>query len=146
MAVQPFIGPYALFQFHNLYTVGRTPWTGDQPVARPLPTHRTIETQNERTQTFMPWVEFEPMTPVFERAKIVHALDRTATVISKVLHLPGLELWPLDRPDRRQSLYRLRYRFIRKQKVSLLISTWSKKIPFSPGTIPWVAKCVPVCM
>jgi hypothetical protein len=28
------------FQFLNLYTVSRTPWTGDQPVARPLPTHR----------------------------------------------------------------------------------------------------------
>jgi hypothetical protein len=23
------------------YTVGRTPWTGDQPAARPLPTHTT---------------------------------------------------------------------------------------------------------
>jgi hypothetical protein len=29
------------FSFLILYTVGRTPWTGDQPVARPLPTHRT---------------------------------------------------------------------------------------------------------
>jgi hypothetical protein len=29
----------------------------------------------------MPRVEFEPMIPVFERAKIVHALDRAATVI-----------------------------------------------------------------
>jgi hypothetical protein len=28
------------FQFHNLYKVGMTSWTGDQPVARPLPTHR----------------------------------------------------------------------------------------------------------
>jgi hypothetical protein len=28
---------------------GRTPWTGDQPVARPLPTHRTTLTQNKRT-------------------------------------------------------------------------------------------------
>jgi hypothetical protein len=30
------------FSFLILYTVGRTPWTGDQPVARPLPTHRTM--------------------------------------------------------------------------------------------------------
>jgi hypothetical protein len=30
----------------SFYTVGRTPWTGDQPVARPLPTHRTTQTQN----------------------------------------------------------------------------------------------------
>jgi hypothetical protein len=29
------------FSFVILYTVGRTPWTGNQPVARPLPTHRT---------------------------------------------------------------------------------------------------------
>jgi hypothetical protein len=29
----------------------------------------------------MPRVGFEPMIPVFERAKTVHALDRTATVI-----------------------------------------------------------------
>jgi hypothetical protein len=34
-ALQPF-GPWPLSQFLNLYTVGRTPWTGDQPVARPL--------------------------------------------------------------------------------------------------------------
>jgi hypothetical protein len=30
----------------------------------------------------MPRLEFEPMIPVFERAKTVHALDRAATVIS----------------------------------------------------------------
>jgi hypothetical protein len=29
-------------------TVDRTPWTGDQPVARPLPTHRTTRPQNKR--------------------------------------------------------------------------------------------------
>jgi hypothetical protein len=28
------------FSFLILYTFGRTPWTGDQPFARPLPTHR----------------------------------------------------------------------------------------------------------
>jgi hypothetical protein len=32
----------------------------------------------------MSWVGFEPMTPVFERAKIVHASDRAATVIGNV--------------------------------------------------------------
>jgi hypothetical protein len=35
-------------------------------------------------QTSMPWVEFEPTIPVFERAKAVHALDRPATVIGRV--------------------------------------------------------------
>jgi hypothetical protein len=40
-------GPWSLFQILNLYTVGRTPWTGDQPIARSLPTHRTTQTQEE---------------------------------------------------------------------------------------------------
>jgi hypothetical protein len=38
----------ALFQFLNLYIVGRT---GDQHVAKPLPIHRTTQTQNKCTQT-----------------------------------------------------------------------------------------------
>jgi hypothetical protein len=33
----------------------------------------------------MPRVEFEPMIPVFEQAKMVHALDRAATVIDSLL-------------------------------------------------------------
>jgi hypothetical protein len=69
------------FGFLILYTASRTPWTGDQPVARPLPTHRTIQTQNKRKQTSMSRVGFEPTTPVFEPEKTVHALDRAATVI-----------------------------------------------------------------
>jgi hypothetical protein len=41
MALQPYLGPWALLRFRNLfYTDGRTPWTCDQPVARPLHTHR----------------------------------------------------------------------------------------------------------
>jgi hypothetical protein len=52
-----------------VYTVGRTPWTGDQPVARPLPTHRTTQTQNKHTQTAMPLMGFEQPIPVFERAR-----------------------------------------------------------------------------
>jgi hypothetical protein len=35
----------------ELYTIGRTPWTSDRPVARPLPTYRTTQTQNKRTHT-----------------------------------------------------------------------------------------------
>jgi hypothetical protein len=78
--------PLPLFQFHNLYKVGGTPWTVDQPVARPLPTHRTTQTQNKRTQTSMPRVGFEPTIPVFERAKTVHALECLATEIGNVQH------------------------------------------------------------
>jgi hypothetical protein len=33
-------GPWTLFQLPDLYTVVRTPWTEDQPVASPLPTQR----------------------------------------------------------------------------------------------------------
>jgi hypothetical protein len=81
MVLQPFVGPWPVLSFLMLYTVGRTPWTGEQPVARPLPVQRTTKTQNKRTQTSMPRVGFERTTPVFERAKTVHALDRAATVI-----------------------------------------------------------------
>jgi hypothetical protein len=70
------------FSFLTLRTVGRTPWTGDQPVARPLPTHRTTQILNNRTQTFMSRVGFEPTIPAFKRAKTVEALDCAATVIS----------------------------------------------------------------
>jgi hypothetical protein len=52
-------GPWPLFQFLNLYTVGRIPWTEDQPVGRSLPTYRTTQTQNKRTQTSMPQVGFK---------------------------------------------------------------------------------------
>jgi hypothetical protein len=47
LALQP---PWALasdFQFHDHFTDGRTPWTSDQLVARPLPKHRTTQTQNK---------------------------------------------------------------------------------------------------
>jgi hypothetical protein len=40
MAVQPFVEPWPFFSFLILHTVGRTPWTVDQPVARHLPIHR----------------------------------------------------------------------------------------------------------
>jgi hypothetical protein len=69
------------FSFLILYTIGKTPWTGDQPAARPLPIHRTTQTQNKRTQTSMSWVGFEPTTPAFKRANTVHALVRVRTVI-----------------------------------------------------------------
>jgi hypothetical protein len=32
----------------GLYIVGNSPWTGDQPVARPLLIRRTTQTQNKR--------------------------------------------------------------------------------------------------
>jgi hypothetical protein len=65
-------GSWPLFQFLNPYTVRRTPWTGDQPDTKPLPTYRTTQTQNKHKQTPMPRVAFEPTIPVSERAKTVH--------------------------------------------------------------------------
>jgi hypothetical protein len=78
----------APFSFLIFYTVGRTPWKGNQPVARPLPTGRTTQqTQNKRIQTSMSKVGFEPTISVFERTKTVHALDRAATVIGHIVLL-----------------------------------------------------------
>jgi hypothetical protein len=46
------IRPLGLFRFETyefIWTVGRTPWTGDQPDARPLHTHRTTQRRKMRT-------------------------------------------------------------------------------------------------
>jgi hypothetical protein len=81
VALQPFGSWPLFFSFLILNVVGRTPLKGDQPVAMPLPVHRTGQTQNKHTQTPMPRVGFEPTTTEFERAKTVHVLDRADTVI-----------------------------------------------------------------
>jgi hypothetical protein len=73
--------------FVILYKVGRASWVGDQPVARPLPTHRTTQTQNELTQASMRCVGFEPTIPPFERAKRVHVYEG----ICLVVHLTSLK-------------------------------------------------------
>jgi hypothetical protein len=36
---------FVSLQFHNPKRVGRTPWTGDQPVERPLPTQDNTNTE-----------------------------------------------------------------------------------------------------
>jgi hypothetical protein len=93
------LGPGRFFSFLILYTVCRTLWMWDQPVARTLPTHRTIQTQNKRTQTSMPRVGFEPMTPVFQQTKRVYALDRAAAVIGS-LHITVIKSRELIRKDK----------------------------------------------
>jgi hypothetical protein len=70
--------------------------------------HRTTQTQNKHTQTCMPRIGLEPTIPVFERAKTVRA-SRGHCDRQNFLTLPGVELPPLGRPARNQSLYRLRY-------------------------------------
>jgi hypothetical protein len=82
---RPLLGPDRFFSFVILYTVSRTPLTGDQRAARPLPTHRTAQTlKKKRTQTSTRRVGFEPTTAVFEREKTVHALGSAATVTSLI--------------------------------------------------------------
>jgi hypothetical protein len=59
--------------------------------------HRTTQTRNERRQTSMPRVGFEPTTPGVKRAKIVYASVRAATVfgqeiakeVNSVFHVKG---------------------------------------------------------
>jgi hypothetical protein len=48
-ALQP-LWTWPLFQFLNPYTDGRTPWTGEQPVARPLQ-HTKNNTNIAQTHT-----------------------------------------------------------------------------------------------
>jgi hypothetical protein len=77
----PLLDLRRFFSFLFPATVGKTPSTGDQLVARPLHTHRTTQTQKKRTQISMSRVGFEPSIPVLERVKTVHVLDGAATVI-----------------------------------------------------------------
>jgi hypothetical protein len=71
-----------IFQFHDHFTDCRTPWTGDQLVARPLPKHRITQTQNKciHTPNIHAYVVFERTIPASERVETVHALDRSDTV------------------------------------------------------------------
>jgi hypothetical protein len=87
------------FNFLILYRVSRTPWIGDQPVARPIPTHRTTQTQNKRTHTSLLRVGFQSTIPAFERAKTSsclrprgHCFDRSKLCsylrsISQFIHI-----------------------------------------------------------
>ena len=72
MALQPYVGPWPLFQFLNLYS-----------------RQNSLDRESGRlkaaayTQTSMYRVEFEPTIPVFKRAKMFHPIDRAATVIGR---------------------------------------------------------------
>jgi hypothetical protein len=49
--VQNELESLGLKALEDLCTIGTTPWTSYQPVARPLPKHRTTQAQNKRTHT-----------------------------------------------------------------------------------------------
>jgi hypothetical protein len=57
IALEPLLELGRFISFLILYRVGRIPWTWDQPVARPLPTDRTTQTQNKLTQHRHPCLE-----------------------------------------------------------------------------------------
>jgi hypothetical protein len=84
MALQPFVGPWPLLQFrHFFYTDGRTTWTSDQPVARPLPKHRTTQHRINAHTDIHALSGIRTQDPTFERTKRVHVLHRASTVIGK---------------------------------------------------------------
>jgi hypothetical protein len=56
VVLEHFVGPWPLFQLLDLYTVVRAHWMGDQPVARPLPAHRTIQRINAHKHLCVKWV------------------------------------------------------------------------------------------
>jgi hypothetical protein len=71
-SVKRFVSP----QFLNIIdSLKESPWTGDEPVAGPLPT------QNKSRRTSISRVAFEPTIPEFERPETVHVLDRAAALI-----------------------------------------------------------------
>jgi hypothetical protein len=78
MALQPF-GPWPLFQFLHLINSRQNSLDGGS-ACRKAATYTHNYTNRINAQTSMPRVGFKPTTPVFERAKTVHASDRAATV------------------------------------------------------------------
>jgi hypothetical protein len=87
------------FSFLILYTVVGLLVRGISP-SQGRYLHMTTQTQNKRTQTSMPRMGFEPTTPVFERACMVHALDRATTVIGCRRVYQTVRLWQVP-PKRR---------------------------------------------
>jgi hypothetical protein len=61
-------------------TVGRTPWTRDQLVARPLPVHKHRKSRTTQTLNIHALSGIRTHGSASTRAKTVHALDRWATV------------------------------------------------------------------
>jgi hypothetical protein len=127
MALQPFVGPWPLLQFCNLFTQSVWPlWRGISLLqGRYL--HRGQHKQSKRTQTYMPWVGFEPTIPVFERAMTVHALDRAATVITGLSSTRAIFTFICMNPTMSQLYYTAPMRLT----VNLLLTITNKLTPLS---------------
>jgi hypothetical protein len=83
MALPTHSGPKPLIQFRNYFSqtvglLGRVIRPSQGPYLNSGQHKHRINAYTH--QTSMPWVGFEPTIPASERAKIVHALDRKATV------------------------------------------------------------------
>jgi hypothetical protein len=88
LALQPQFGPWPTsMKLSVSLRFSRTPWAGDQLVARPLPVHKHRKMHTHIHYTSMPWVGFEPTIPASELAKTVHASERSATVTGCLLHI-----------------------------------------------------------
>jgi hypothetical protein len=110
-------------------TIGRTPWWGDQLVARPLPVykHRKMHTQHTHYKS-KPRVEYEPTVPASARAKTVYALDRSATVTGNYSINPIIALLILI-----------------SQRIVVLDSwywRWLTRVQFDLRTLRWTKKCI----
>jgi hypothetical protein len=76
MALQPFVEPSPFISFLILYTVGRTPWTEDQPVARLYTEQHKKNKLTDIHASSGIWTHGPSV-----RAKTVHALHCAVTVI-----------------------------------------------------------------
>jgi hypothetical protein len=81
MALHPFLVPWPIFQFLDLFRQSVELLGRGISSSQGRYLYTVQHKQNKRTQTSMSQMGFEPTIPVFERAKTVHDLDRTATVI-----------------------------------------------------------------
>jgi hypothetical protein len=80
LSLQPSFGPWQRLRYLDP-THGRISRTEDQPLTRPLPTHRTTQTRSRHTQTSMPRVGFYLTAQFFEGGGGIHALGCVANVL-----------------------------------------------------------------
>jgi hypothetical protein len=88
LALQPQFGPWPTsmklsvsLRFSRSWTVGRTPWVGDQLVARPLPVHKCRKMHTHTLNIHdLSWIRTHD--PGFRASETVHTLDCPATMTS----------------------------------------------------------------
>jgi hypothetical protein len=69
---------FNFWNYESIWTSGRTPWTGDQPNARPLPTQDNTTQKNADTHPRSER-DLNTWSQVFQRSKTVRTLDCAAT-------------------------------------------------------------------